>query len=49
MIASTSQLGLPDTRQVEFIPGYIENEDSMYLALRAAVQHGIPAVENCTG
>ena len=39
----------PDTRRVEFIPGYAEKEDTMYIALRAAVQYGLPAVEELLG
>jgi len=44
-----TSLAYPDTRRVEFLPSYLETEDTMYLALRAAIQHGIPAVEELLG
>ena len=39
----------PAGRQVEFLPGYAVNESLMNLALRAAVQQGLPAIEELLG
>jgi len=39
----------PETRLVEFVPGYVLNEDPMNLALRAALDHGIELVEELLG
>src|SRR6266404_6124878 len=39
----------PETRLVEFVPGYVLNEDPMNLALRAALDHGIVSVEELLG
>lgn len=42
-------LTYPQGRQLEFLPGYARNESLMNLALRAAFQHGLPAVEQLLG
>jgi hypothetical protein len=39
----------PDTRQVEFVPGYFLHEDPEMVALRAAYHHGIDVVEALLG
>src|SRR5438132_7925332 len=39
----------PETRLVEFVPGYVLNEDPMNLALRAALDYGIESVEEILG
>jgi len=44
-----NSLVYPGGRQVEFLPGYAYKESIMYLALRAAVQHGMSAVEELLG
>ncbi len=42
-------LVFPEGRQVEFLPGYAASQSLQSLALRAAMQHGLPAAEELLG
>jgi hypothetical protein len=44
-----TSLVFPEGRQIEFLPGYDVKESLTNLALRAAVQYGLPAVEELLG